>query len=71
MNLNYEDRQQLNGYLEGIAEILYKNTSTENLNDLEQLELRVRELTLTEVSPHLAFFLSKKSRGQTLADREN
>ena len=71
MNLNYEDRQQLDSYIQGIAEILYRNTPTDNLNDLSDLELLLRELTLTEVSPTIAFFLSKKSREQTLEDQEN
>jgi hypothetical protein len=56
-----EDAQQLQAYIEGIAQILYKNTDATDLVSLEAIEKSVRSLMLEHVSPQVAFFSSSKS----------
>ena len=51
-----EDAQQLQAYIQGFAEILYKNTDNANLVSLEAIEKSVRQQMLEYVSPQVAFF---------------
>lgn len=65
-----EDAQQLQAYIQGIAQILYKNTSKADLVSLEAIEKSVRQQMLEHVSPQVAFFLSNKSQGQHKAESD-
>jgi hypothetical protein len=65
-----ESAQKLQDYIQGIAEILYKNTDSSNLVSLEAIEKTVRRQMLENVSPQIAFFSSDKLREQQKAERE-
>jgi hypothetical protein len=65
-----ESAQKLQDYIQGIAEILYKNTDSSNLVSLEAIEKTVRRQMLENVSPKVAFFLSNKLQEQQEAERE-
>ena len=43
-----------------MSEILYNNSDTESLENLEAIETTVRTKVLEDVSPKIALFLSKK-----------
>ncbi len=43
-----------------LSEILYRNTSSEKCQTLEDIEKTVREHLLESVGPEMAFFLSNK-----------
>jgi hypothetical protein len=58
-----EDSQRLEACLQEVAEILYRQTSTTELKNFESIEKVVRRQMLEQVSPKIAFFLSKKSLG--------
>jgi hypothetical protein len=53
-----EDTQRLEACLLEAAEILYRNTPSEELTNFESLEKVVRKKMLEQVSPKIAFFLS-------------
>ena len=63
-----EDAQQLQAYIQGIAEILYKNTDNAELVSLEAIEKSVRSSMLEYISPQVAFFSSNKSLVRQKAD---
>ena len=67
--MNPEDSQRLEACLQEVAEILYRNTQTEELTSFESLEKAVRTKMLEEVSPKIAFFLSNKSQGRKKAEQ--
>ena len=46
--------------LREVAEILYNNTSTEELSTFETIELSVRKQLLEEVAPKIGEFFSAK-----------
>ena len=66
-----EEAQQLQAHIQGIAQILYKNTPETDLVSFEAIEKSVRQQMLEHVSPQVAFFLSSKSLGRPSADRDN
>lgn len=51
-----EDAEELQAHIQGIAKILYKNTSRTDLVSLEAIEKSVRQQMLEHVSPQVAFF---------------
>jgi len=53
-----EDSQRLEACLLEAAEILYRNTPSEELTNFESLEKVVRKKMLEQVSPKIAFFFS-------------
>ena len=54
------EQLELEACLKRVGEILYNNSDTESLKNLEDLESTVREKILEHVSPKITFFLSKK-----------
>jgi hypothetical protein len=54
------DQQQLKAYLEGAAEILYRNTDPTELKTFESIEKALRQKILEEVSPELGSFFFQK-----------
>jgi len=65
-----EDSQGLEACLLKAAEILYRNTQTEELTSFESLEKAVRTKVLEQVSPKIAVFLLNKSQGQKKVEKE-
>ena len=63
-----EKQQALEGHIQAIANILYEETSPEQLKNLEILEETVRQQMLEHVSPQIGVFLSKKQQELMLAD---
>ena len=57
--MNPEDSQRLEACLQEVAEILYRNTQTEERTSFESLEKAVRTKMLEEVSPKIAFFIKQ------------
>ncbi len=55
-----EDSQRLEACLLEAAEILYRNTQVLDVSSFESLEKALRTKVLEEVTPKIAFFLSKK-----------
>jgi hypothetical protein len=54
-----EDSQKLEEYLQEIAKILYQNTPQEQLENVETIEITVRNEVLTRVAPRIGeFFLT-------------
>lgn len=53
------DSQRLEACLLEAAEILYRNTRTEELTSFESLEKAVRTKVLEQVSPKIAFFIKQ------------
>jgi hypothetical protein len=53
-----EDQKRLEACSAEIAEILYRNSNSEELDSLEGIEQTVRQQMLEEVSPRVALFLS-------------
>ena len=51
-----EDVQELQAHIQGIANILYKNTRRTDLDSLEAIEKSVRQQMLEHISPQVAFF---------------
>lgn len=66
-----EDSQRLEACLQEAAEILYRNTRSEELTNFESLEKVVRTKMLEQVSPKIAFFLLKKLQGQKKVEKES
>lgn len=53
-----EEHERLDACTTEIAEILYRNSTPENLDTLEGIEQTVRAQMLEQVSPRVALFLS-------------
>lgn len=66
-----EDSQRLEACLQEAAEILYRNTPTEEMTNFESLEKVLRTKMLEQVSPKIAFFLSNKSQGHKQVEKES
>ncbi len=56
------EKLELEACLKRVGEILYNNSDTERLENLEDIETTVRQKVLEHVSPQITFFLSKKRR---------
>ena len=54
------DQQQLKAYLEGAAEIFYRNTDPTELKTFESIEKALRQKILSEVGPELGSFFFQK-----------
>lgn len=54
------EQQELEACLKRVGEILYNNSDTESLKNLEDIESTVRAKLLEHVSPKITFFFSKK-----------
>jgi hypothetical protein len=58
-----EEQQNIKIYLQAIAEVLYKNTSPDNLKSFESIELIVREYLVEIVAPEISsFFLLSRGK---------
>lgn len=55
--MNPEDRERLKACHDEIAQILYRNSPSESLEDLESIEQHLRQQWLEVMGPDIAFFL--------------
>lgn len=55
-----EEQQRLQACITEMAQILYKNTPSEKITTLEDIEKAVRQQMMEYVSPKIALFLYKK-----------
>ncbi len=67
--MNPSDKLELEACLKRVGEILYKNSNTESLENLEDIETTVRQKVLEHVSPQITFFLSEK-RQELIEERK-
>lgn len=65
-----EQETAIQSHIQSIAEILYENTSAEELETLEGIETAIRTHMLDTVGPSLALFLSVAVQKQLKGDRE-
>lgn len=63
--MNAEDTERLKTCVQGIADILYRNTPAESLTSLEGIEQSVRQHMLERISPQVGVFLSKRQRARS------
>lgn len=66
-----DQRLELEDCLRRASEILYEDSDPESLETLEDIEKKVREQVLSEVSPRIALFLSRRKREQQKEEKEN
>jgi hypothetical protein len=66
-----EDKKELKGHINAIANILYKQTKPEQLETLSKIEETVRKQTLEYISPQIGFFSSQKPQEQHQEELEN
>jgi hypothetical protein len=66
-----DKRVELEACLKRVSEILYEESNPESLETLEDIEKKVREQMLTQVSPRIALFLSSKKQEQAKAEKES
>jgi len=66
-----EEKQKLDEYLTGIAEILAKNTPPEKLKDFETIEVTIREHLLSTVGPSIGSFFLNSLQEQQQVEPEN
>jgi hypothetical protein len=59
-----QEIEQIKACSQEIAEILYRNTSEEEISDLEGIEKSVRRQMLEHVSPEVALFLSQLAQAR-------
>ena len=64
--MNRDKQQRLDACLREAAQILYEETPSDELQDLESIEKAVRARLLESVGPPIAIFLSSKSQVQRL-----
>ena len=65
-----EEQATVNQKLKEVAEILYKNTSDEELASFESIELSVREHLLETVAPTVGEFFSIQQQEQVQEEKE-
>ena len=58
-----EEAEQVQAHIRALAAILYKNTPTSELTNLETIEKSVRRQVLEHVSPNIALFLPLQVTG--------
>ncbi len=66
-----DKRLELEACLKRASEILYEDSDPESLKTLEDIEKKVREKMLSEVSPRIALFLSKEKQERIEEEKEN
>lgn len=65
-----EEQSIVDRKLKEVAEILYNNTSDEELNTFETIELSVRDHLLKTVAPKIGEFFSIQQQEQVREERE-
>jgi hypothetical protein len=62
--MNSQKEKALKEHIQAIANILYEETSPEQLRNLETIEATVHHQVREYVSPEIGIFLSKKQQKQ-------
>ena len=65
-----EEQATVNQKLKEVAEILYKNTSDQELASFESIELSVREHLLETVAPRIGEFFFIQQQEQVREEKE-
>ncbi len=65
-----EEQATVNQKLKEVAEILYKNTSDQELASFESIELSVREHLLETVAPRIGEFFFIQQQEQVQEEKE-
>ena len=65
-----EKQQELNQYLQAIAQILYDEADQTKIETLAGIEETIRQQTLEYITPQMGFFLSKKLQELKQEDAE-
>ena len=65
-----EEQQKIKINLQEIAEILYQNTSVDNLQSFESVELSVREHLIETVAPEISGFFLTQRVAKVLGEKE-
>ena len=65
-----EEQAEVERKLKEVAEILYRNTSEEELVTFEAIELSVREQLLKTVAPKIGEFFSPQQQEQMQEEKE-
>jgi hypothetical protein len=65
-----KEKRELNKHLEAAAEILFKNTPREKLQDFESLELELRDQLVAHVHPTFGHFFYAAAPKQVQAESE-
>jgi len=65
-----EEQAVVNKKLKEVAEILYRNTSNEELKTFETIELSVRDHLLETVAPTIGEFFSVQQQKQMQEEKE-
>ncbi|HEY9300213.1 MAG TPA: hypothetical protein VIQ31_28390, partial [Phormidium sp.] len=65
-----EEQQNIKIYLQAIAEVLYKNTSPDNLKSFESIELIVREYLVEIVAPEISSFFFTQQGERLRGEKE-
>ncbi len=66
-----EDKAQLHQSVQKVAEILYRNTPTEQLKTLEGIEQVIRSQTQQYVMPQLGVFLLQHALQQRMVTHDS
>lgn len=70
MNMTPEEKALVDQKLKAVAEILYSNTSNEELKTFETIELSVRDHLLKRVAPKIGEFFFVQQQEQVREERE-
>jgi hypothetical protein len=62
LTMTPEQKHALHDHVQAIAQILYENTPTEQLNTLGGIEQAVRQQMQKHVTPEVGIFLSQRQR---------
>ena len=65
------ERLELEACINRASEILYNNVESESLENLEDIEIAVREQVLENISPKIALFLLKEKQRRERDIAEN
>ena len=60
--------QEVNGHLQAVAQIFFRNTPEEKRQDFESIERTLREQMLTQVSPTIGSFFLKQQEERLRAE---
>ena len=73
LSMSPEQREQMQYYVSGLAQILYDDAEAKGMNmaSMGEIEQAVRTQLQTHVSPKLGIFLSKLVSAQMMEKRES
>jgi hypothetical protein len=69
--MNSEDKKKLEACMEELADILYRNTSAQELESFEGIENAIRNHWLETVGPNIGFFYQNQHRDSKREEEAN